>query len=124
MKSITINTFEDFHHLCLMFGLKKAYMRYPFLAGNMMATPPPFYRNPERKRLFIGSRINPICVQYHNKDVVILYDEARVADSAVPEFAKAIMEEYLHLRHPYMATEWEGLSLVEASTKIQIAEIR
>lgn len=124
MKSITINTFEDLHHLCLMYGLKKTYMRYPFLAGNIMATPPPFHRNPERKRFFLGSRANPICVQYHKKDIVILYDEEKVADSVVPEFAKALMEEYLHLRHPYMAREWDGSRLVESSTRTQIAEIR
>lgn len=124
MKSITINTFEDLHHLCLMYGLKKTYMRFPFLVSNVLATPPPFHRNPERKRIFMGYGNNPICVQYHRKDMVILYDETRIADSAVPEFAKALMEEYLHLRHPYMSMQWDDSRLVESRTKVQIAEIR
>lgn len=124
MKSIDINTFEELHHLCLMFGLKKAYMRYPFLAVNVLATPPPFHRNPQRKRLFIGSRTNPVCVQYHKKDIVILYDDERVTDPVITEFSKALMEEYLHLRHPYMLTEWDGRRLVESSVKTQVAEIR
>lgn len=32
MNIITINAFEDFRRLCLMYGLKNAYMKYPFLA--------------------------------------------------------------------------------------------
>lgn len=124
MKSIEINSNEDLQHLCLMYGLKKAYQRYPFLVRNIMATPPPYHRNPDRSRIFIGSKINPVCVQYHKKDIVIIYDDERVTDPAICEFSKAVMEEYLRLRHPYMATEWEGRRLVETSTKTLIAEIR
>lgn len=124
MKSIEINSNEDLQHLCLMFGLKKAYHRYPFLVRNIIATPPPYHRNPERSRIFIGSKLNPVCVQYHKKNIVILYDDAKVTDSAIFEFSKAVMEEYLRLRHPYMAIEWEGSRLVEKTSKTLIAEIR
>lgn len=123
MKTIKINTFEDFQHLCLMFGLKKAYMRFPFLVNNILATPPPFHRNPNRPHVFIGSKLNTVCVQYHKKDAVILYDESKTTESVIVEFAKTIMEEYLDLRHPYMQTEWTERILVEKSTKTPIAKI-
>lgn len=123
MNSISINTFEDLHHLCLMYGLKKAYMRYPFLTNNVLATPPPFHRNPKRSLTFIGCKTNPLCVQYFKKDITILYDETRLTQTAVQEFGKAVVEEYLHLRHPYMKIEWEETKLMEPTTKTIVAEI-
>lgn len=123
MNTVSINTFEDIHHLCLMYGLKKAYQRFPFLVHNIMATPPPFRRNPDRPRLFIGAKLNPVCVQYFRKDIILLYDETRVKENEIAEFAKAVVEEYLVLRHPYMKHAWEGGKLLESATGHLVAEI-
>lgn len=123
MTSLSINTFEDIHHVCLMYGLKKAYARFPFLAGNIMATPPPVRRNPERRQLSLGTKANIATVQYYSKDIRVLYDETRTNENEITEFAKAVMEEYLTLRHPYMKTSWDGCRLTESSSSHLIAEI-
>lgn len=106
-----------------MYGLKQAYQRYPFLVHNIMATPPPFRRNPERPRLFMGSKIDPICVQYYKKDIILLYDETRVSAEETEVFAKALIEEYLRLRHPFMKTAADGNRIIEESTGHLIAQI-
>lgn len=123
MAEISITTFEDIHHVCLMYGLQQAYRRFPFLASNILMTPPPFRRNPKRPHIFIGRKTNPICVQYHKKDILVIYDEERVTVKVATEFAKAIMEEYLRLRHPYMKHVWNERILVESTTQHQIAEV-
>ncbi len=123
MNTISVNTFEDLHHLCLMYGLKKAYMRYPFLTNNILAPPPPFRRNPKRALTFIGGKTNPVCVQYFKKDITVLFDETRLTQATAIEFSKAVVEEYLLLRHPYMKTEWEETKLMEPTTKTLVAEI-
>lgn len=123
MTTVTITTFEDIHHVCLMYGLKQAYRRYPFLVHNIMATPPPFRRNPARSRIFIGSRLNPVNVHYFKKEISIIYDEGRVPDSDIHAFAAAVVEEYLRLRHPYMAYEWNDRKMTEPSSGHLIAEI-
>lgn len=124
MTNIQINAFEEIHHICLMYGLKMAYARFPFLVNNPVATPPPFRRNPKRPPLFMGTKINPVCVQYYGKDITILYNEAKVSEEEIVNFAKAVMEEYLHLRHPYMKRDWNGNSLTEPATGHLLAEIR
>lgn len=106
-----------------MYGLKQAYKRFPFLAHNIMATPPPFRRNPERSPLFIGSKQNPICVQYFRKSLTLLYDEGRVSEIEIKEFGKAVVEEYLKLRHPFMKYSWEEKKLAETATQHMLAEI-
>lgn len=121
MKTLSINTFEDIHHVCLMYGLKNAFGRFPFLVRNVMATPPPVRRRPERSRPLFSFRHNPVNVQYYNKEIRVLYENAGTRD--VTEFAKAVVEEYLKLRHPYMKTVWDGLRLTEAASGHLIADI-
>lgn len=123
MKNISINTFEDIHHLCLMYGLKQAYLRFPFLARNIMVTPPPFRRNPKRPLAFIGGKFNPVCVQYYGKDIRVIYDEARVSDGDIYAFSQAIVEEYLRLRHPYMKYTFGEDSFAEQASGHVIARI-
>lgn len=108
MKSIAIKTSEDIHHVCLIYGVKKAYFRYPSLTLNAMASPPPFLHNPKIKRVFIGSTVNPVSVQYYKKEITVLYDEQRVSQEEITGFAKAIIEEYFNTRHPFANHSWNG----------------
>lgn len=121
MMTITINTFEEIHHVCLMYGLKMAYQRFPFLADNIMATPPPFRRNPRSRSVFIGR--GPVCVQYFQKEMMVRYDEKRVTPEEISAFSKAIVEEYMRLRHPYMRRIWTDSRLTEQASGHLIAEI-
>lgn len=123
MEKLSIHTFEEVHHVCLMYGLKKAFGRFPFLARNPMATPPPIRRKPERTRLLLGQRMNPVNIQYFKSDILLLYNEEKAGIQAITAFAKAIAEEYLILRHPYMKTVWEGDTLKESASGHLIAEI-
>ena len=93
MNTISIKTGEEIHHTCLMYGLNRAYARYPFLARNPLATPPPFRRSPERPALFIGCGMSPVCVQYYKTDMRVLYKKNKVTADEAAAFAKAIMEE-------------------------------
>lgn len=121
MNIISIHTFEEIHHVCLMYGLKKAFCRFPFLVRNVMATPPPVRRRPDRSRPLLGLRHNPVNVQYYDKDIRILYEGAETRE--IVEFAKAVVEEYLLLRHPYMKTTWTEKKLTETASGHFIAEI-
>lgn len=119
--TITINTFEDIHHLCLMFGLKSTYLKYPFLANNPLAAVPPIHRNPERTGIF--GRNKPLKVLYYKKSITIVYDEQKHEAEVMKAFARTLVNEYLALRHPYMKREWDGERLVEPDTVSTIAEI-
>lgn len=123
MNHITINTFEDIHHVCLMYGLKKAFGRFPFLAINIMATPPPVRRRPDRTTPLIGFRHHPVNIQYYKKDIQIIYNETKTGESEMLAFSKAVVEEYLLLRHPYMKTIWKENRLEETDSQHLIAEI-
>ena len=106
--------------MCLIYGLKKTYSRFPFMACNPMATPPPVRRKPERTRPLLGWKRYPVNVQYYKNDILILYN-AEPGD--VLTFAKAMVDEYLALRHPYMKTVWEDNTLKESASVHVIAEI-
>ena len=123
MNIITIKTFEEIHHVCLMYGLKNAFGRFPFLVKNVLATPPPVRRKPERSRPLLLFRHNPVNVQYYNKDIRISYDIEKAGTNEVMAFAKAVVEEYLILRHPYMKSDWNGERLSESASGHLIAEI-
>lgn len=123
MNTISIKTGEEIHHTCLMYGLNRAYARYPFLARNPLAPPPPFRRSPELPALFIGCGMSPVCVQYYKTDMRVLYKKNKVTADEAAAFAKAIMEEYLALRHPFMKRKWEGGILIEETTGHTIAEV-
>ena len=123
MKRLSIHTFEEVHHVCLMYGLKLAYEKFPFLAKNSMATPPPVRRKPERTKPLIGFKNNPAYVQYFKNDIYIVYDAEKAGEPEASAFAKAVIEEYLGFRHPYMKTTWDGDILKESSSGHIIAEI-
>lgn len=120
MERISIHTYEELHHACLMYGLKNTYERFPFLARNVMATPPPVRRKPERTSPLLGWKRNPVNVQYYKNDILILYN---TEPCDVLAFAKALLEEYLILRHPYMKTSWEEMTLREKESGHVIADI-
>lgn len=120
MERISIHTYEELHHVCLMYGLKNTYERFPFLARNIMATPPPVRRKPERTSPLLGWKRNPVNVQYYKNDILILYN---TEPYDVLAFAKALLEEYLILRHPYMKTSWEEMTLREKESGHVIADI-
>lgn len=111
MLAITIKSSEDIHHTCLLHGLKRAYIHYPFLVTNILVSPPPFPTGANISLSFLGDKRNPLCVKYHKQTLVIVYDEKRVTSDIVTSFAQAVVEEYLALRHPYVACEWHGKSL-------------
>ena len=120
MEKLFIHTFEEVHHMCLICGLKKTYGRFPFMACNPMATPPPVRRKPERTRPLLGWKRYPVNVQYYKNDILILYN---VEPDDVLAFAKAMVDEYLAIRHPYMKTVWEDNTLKEIASGHVIAEI-
>lgn len=123
MKLITIHTFEEIHHVCLMYGVKNAFGRFPFLAKNILATPPPIRRNPERSRMFLGFRQNPVNVQYYKADIFIIYNEDKADKDAIKAFSKAVVGEYLSFRHPYLKTVWNDVRLLETASGYPVAEI-
>lgn len=106
MKRILINTFEDIHHVCLMYGLKNAFRRFPFLVRNTMATPPPVRRNPKKSSPLLLQKLHPVNVQYYRNEIVVFYDSDKFGKDEIIAFSKAVIEEYLALRHPYMKIEW------------------
>lgn len=122
MRTVTIKTGEEIHHTCLMYGLSRAFARYPFLTGGTLVTPPPFRRSPERPPLFIGCGTSHVCVQYYKTGIRVLYRKSKVTADEAAAFAKAIIEEYLALRHPFMKVKWEGGRLLEETTGHIIAE--
>lgn len=85
-----------------------------------MATPPPVRRKPERTSPLLGWKRNPVNVQYYKNDILILYN---TEPCDVLAFAKALLEEYLILRHPYMKTSWEEMTLREKESGHVIADI-
>ena len=123
MNTIKIETFEEIHHVCLMYGLKNAYCRFPFLTDNTLASPPPVRRNPSRAGLPIFLKRNPVNVLYYDRDLRVVFDENRIASKEAEEFAKAIIDEYLTLRHPYMKAVWNGRSLLESASEHLLARI-
>lgn len=123
MNIISINTFEEIHHVCLMYGLKKAFGRFPFLARNIMATPPPVRRSPERTRPLLGWKHNPVNVQYFRNGILLVYNEDKASERDVTSFAQAVVEEYLALRHPYMKASWDGNLLNETESGHLIAQV-
>lgn len=120
MTSISVNINEGIHHVCLIYGLKKAYSRYPSLTHNILAPPPPFMRNPRQKRMFIGNRLDPVSVQYYKNEITVIFDA--VAPESVTEFTKAIVEEYFSIRHPYTEYRWDNYRFI-SSTEDIAAEI-
>lgn len=123
MTTITITATEDIHPVCLMYGLKRAYCRFPALVHNTIATSPPFRRSPERPLLFIGCRLNSACVQYYKNGIRIIYDSKRATADTMEAFAQAVVEEYLRLRHPYLDVMWAQKRAVESGSGRLIAEI-
>jgi len=123
MKILTLHTFEDVHHICLMNTLKYTYSRFPYLVNNIMATPPPIRRKPERTGVLLGMRRNPVNVQYYKNIIQILYDETKTNQNEMETFAKVLMEDYLALRHPYMKIAWEEARLKDSLTGRLISEI-
>ena len=67
--------------------------------------------------------VNPVKVQYFKKDLTVLYDTNRVRIEEATAFAKAVIEEYLVLRHPYMNTSWNKQQLLETSSAHLVAEV-
>lgn len=123
MNTIELHTFEDIHHVCLMYGLKNAFCRFPFLADNVMTTPPPIRRNPERPGLPVFIKKRLVNVLYYKNEVRVIFDESRVNDGEIKTFAMAIINEYLALRHPYMKAAWDNGQLHEAASGHLLAKI-
>lgn len=123
MKRLAIQTFEEIHHVCLMYGLKRAFERFPFLAANIMATPPPIRRKPEKSAPLLWFRRNPVNVQYFKNDILVVYNAEKAGYEEVSAFARAVMDEYLTLRHPYMKIVWENNILKEAASGHVLAQI-
>lgn len=88
-----------------------------------MATPPPYYRSPNFKLLFIGSRLNVASVQYFKNNITILYDESRATGSEMDAFSRLVVEEYLRFRHPYLVIDWRENRAIERSSDRLIVEI-
>ena len=89
-----------------MYGLKNAFRRFPFLVRNTMATPPPVRRNPKKSSPLLLQKLHPVNVQYYRNEIVVFYDSDKFGKDEIIAFSKAVIEEYLALRHPYMKIEW------------------
>ena len=109
--------------MCLLYGVKNAFGRFPFLAKNILATPPPIRRNPLRSRIFLGLGQNPVNVLYYGADIYILYNEEKPDTDSIKAFSKVVLEEYLSFRHPYLKTVWNDTRLLETDSCYPVAEI-
>lgn len=123
MTIVEIKTLNEIHHTCLLYGLKRAYMRFPMLVHNPLASPPPVRRNPERRPLLLGGGINPVSVQYYGCSMRVLCSKAGVAIEDVMDFARAVVDEYVALRHPYVKAEWQEESLVDMTSGTSIVAL-
>lgn len=122
MNTIEIQTFEEIHHVCLMYGLKKTFCRFPFLTDNVMASPPPVRRNPARAGVPLFLRRHPVNVLYYKAGLRVVFDESKVNPTDIQAFAKAVVDEYLALRHPYLKGVWNGGMLQEEASDHILAE--
>jgi hypothetical protein len=122
MNTIEIQTFEEIHHVCLLYGLKKAFCRFPFLTDNVMASPPPLRRNPARAGVQLFLRRHPVNVLYYKAELRVVFDESKINLTDIQAFAKAVVDEYLAFRHPYLKGVWNGGMLQEEASGHLLAE--
>lgn len=62
-------------------------------------------------------------VQYFKNDILVVYNAEKAGYEEVSAFARAVMDEYLTLRHPYMKIVWENNILKEAASGHVLAQI-
>ena len=113
MKTVTVIFEEPLHHVCLMHGLKQTYGRMPFLnkrvlevRGKVMtidniAPPPPMMKNPSRRTGIRGTR-NMVGVSYWKNKLSIEYREDMCRCEDITAFVNSLIEDYMHIRHPFM----------------------
>ena len=134
MKSVTVIFEEPLHHVCLMYGLKQAYGRMPFLNKQVLevrgkivtvdnvAAPPPMMRNPDRRTSLRKTR-NMVSVSYWKDKLSIEYREDMCSCEDITAFVNNLIEDYLHFRHPFMKIAIKDGRCHELSSGYFIAEI-
>lgn len=134
MKTVTV-VFEDaLHHVCLMYGVKRAFEKMPFLnrkileVGGKIVTmdnivaPPPMMRNPEKASR--GRKIgNLIEVSYWKNKLSVKYQEEMCGQEEITAFVECLIQDYLHFRHPYMKVGIADGRCTEGSSGHLIADI-
>ena len=135
MKSVTVIFEEPLHHVCLMYGLKQAYGRMPFLNKQVLevrgkivtvdnvAAPPPMMRNPDRRTSLRKTR-NMVSVSYWKDKLSIEYREDMCSCEDITAFVNNLIEDYLHFRHPFMKTVIKDGRCDEQTSGHLIAEIK
>ena len=113
MKTVTVIFDEPLQHVCLMHGLKQTYGKMPFLNKRVLevrgkrvaldnpTAPPPMMTNPDRRTGIRGTK-NMVGVSYWKNKLSIEYREDMCSCEDITAFANNLIEDYLHVRHPFM----------------------
>ena len=135
MKTTTVIFDESLHHICLMYGLKQAFARMPFLNKKVLeirgrvhimdnpVPPPPMISNPTRRQR--GRAIRSIVkVSYWREWLYVEYRDELCSQEDITAFVENLIVDYLHFRHPFMKAEIRDGRCKETSSGHLIAEIQ
>lgn len=133
MREIRVIFNEPLHHVCLMYGLRQTYGRMPFMNKKVIevggktilmdniATPPPTMKNPDRVSRGRKMR-NIVEVSYFKERLTVTYQNELCSEQEAMAFAEALIQDYLHFRHPFLKTKTENGKVLEVLSGHEVAE--
>lgn len=126
MREVRVIFNEPLHHVCLMYGLRQTYGRMPFMNKKVIevggktilmdniATPPPTMKNPDRAVRGRKMR-NIVEVSYFKERLAVTYQDELCSEQEAMAFAEALIQDYLHFRHPFLKTKTENVKIICAT---------
>lgn len=133
MREVRVIFNEPLHHVCLMYGLRQTYGRMPFMNKKVIevggktilmdniATPPPTMKNPDRAVRGRKMR-NIVEVSYFKERLTVTYQDELCSEQEAMAFAEALIQDYLHFRHPFLKTKTENGKVLEVLSGHEVAE--
>lgn len=133
MREVRVIFNEPLHHVCLMYGLRQTYGRMPFMNRKVIevggktilmdniATPPPTMKNPDRAVRGRKMR-NIVEVSYFKERLTVTYQDELCSEQEATAFAEALIQDYLHFRHPFLKTKTENGKVLEVLSGHEVAE--
>ena len=133
MREVRVIFNEPLHHVCLMYGLRQTYGRMPFMNKKVIevggktilmdniATPPPTMKNPDRASRGRKMR-NIVEVSYFKERLAVTYQDELCSEQEAMAFAEALIQDYLHFRHPFLKTKTENGKVLEVLSGHEVAE--
>ena len=133
MREIKIIFNEPLHHVCLMYGLRQTYGRMPFMnrkvieAGGKkilmdnVTSLPPMMKHPDRASRGRKMR-NIVEVSYFKENLTVTYQDELCSEQEAMAFAEALIQDYLHFRHPFLKTKTENGKVLEVLSGHEVAE--